>query len=205
MTLRKNMTPAAAAKAAKQTHGLYQMGRVFDTLRLDRQNKLVRRLVRKHQDGTLGEDSDVSDNEDEEDDTQVIIGDVTIGGPSPSSQEEVHKALQALSKNQHAPLGPTNTVPAPETPRQQAAFSAPPTPADAVAITGRSQSAWPLWRKALLLAALGLGSAGTGIGGLALYNSLTAPTPTTDTDTDTRYMLDFCGDDIEQIQPPRSP
>ena len=53
--------------------GIHMAGNVLNMLKLDKQAALVRRLVRKTQDGTVGKVDDMPDEED----TEVRIGDET--------------------------------------------------------------------------------------------------------------------------------
>lgn len=72
--------------------GMHIAGNVLSMLKLDKQASLVRRLVRKTQDGTVGQKDD---NMPEEDDTQVRVGDEThIHLPS----QDAAKKPSALSK-----------------------------------------------------------------------------------------------------------
>ena len=72
------LSPKVAEKLIRNQEEIYQLGQVNNVRRLDKQNALVRRLVRKTQDGTLGTPTsggdDVADD-DEESDDQIIFGD----------------------------------------------------------------------------------------------------------------------------------
>ncbi len=67
------MTPEQAAQIVKRSIGIRQAERVADFQRIMRQNALVRRLVRKTQDGTLGRRTD-----DPIDDDMIQVGDNNI-------------------------------------------------------------------------------------------------------------------------------
>jgi hypothetical protein len=72
-----------AAKVNRTSAQLEQFAEVMDVLRLDKQNALVRRLVKKQQDGTLGQPTTESDETDAEgsddmaEDDKVNFGDTT--------------------------------------------------------------------------------------------------------------------------------
>jgi len=51
----EHLPPETAHRLIKNQEQINQLHRVFSVLRLDKQNALVRRLVRKTQDGTLGQ------------------------------------------------------------------------------------------------------------------------------------------------------
>ena len=78
-----NLPPEMAAKVNRTSAQLEQLAEVMDVLRIDKQNALVRRLVKKHQDGTLGQPTDESDDQNAEgsddmaEDDKVNFGDTT--------------------------------------------------------------------------------------------------------------------------------
>lgn len=78
-----NLPPEMAAKVNRTSAQLEQFAEVMDVLRLDKQNALVRRLVKKQQDGTLGQPTTEGDQKDTEgsddmaEDDKVNFGDTT--------------------------------------------------------------------------------------------------------------------------------
>jgi hypothetical protein len=93
-----------AAKVNRTSAQLEQLAEVMDVLRLDKQNALVRRLVKKHQDGTLGEptaecgDQDAEGGDAMAEDDKVNFGDTThnvytITEPAKSVTEKAASSL----------------------------------------------------------------------------------------------------------------
>ena len=80
------LTPPVAEKLVKNQEQINQLHEVLSTVRLDKQNALNRRLVRKTQDGTLGQPEKGDETVSEEDDGTVSFGDTTynISGPEPT-------------------------------------------------------------------------------------------------------------------------
>jgi hypothetical protein len=86
----------------KNQEQINQLHDVLSTVRLDKQNALVRRLVRKTQDGTLGQPGDSGDDSSAEEDEsvdndKVNFGDVTntynLAG---AAKDAVEKAAPSL-------------------------------------------------------------------------------------------------------------
>lgn len=78
-----SLPPQMAAKVNRTSAQLEQLAEVMDVLRLDKQNALVRRLVKKHQDGTLGQptaengENEAEGSDDMAEDDKVNFGDTT--------------------------------------------------------------------------------------------------------------------------------
>jgi hypothetical protein len=70
------LTQPVAQKLVKNQEQINQLHEVLSTLRLDKQNAMNRRLVRKTQDGTLGQ-PDTGDAAVEDEDETVSFGDTT--------------------------------------------------------------------------------------------------------------------------------
>ena len=102
--LLQTISPQAAEKLIKNQEQINQLHETLSVLRLDKQNALVRRLVKKTQDGTLGqpgtpdetEDSAAAE-EDAVDDDKVTFGDTTTTyNLASEAKEAVAKAAPAL-------------------------------------------------------------------------------------------------------------
>lgn len=96
----QDLHPATAERLIKHTHQIKQLFNLHNVQRLDKQNALVRRLVKKTQDGTLGqptsadeEDADVA--EDSEDD-KVQFGDNVVNYTSTEPAQQVAAKLPSL-------------------------------------------------------------------------------------------------------------
>lgn len=80
-----NLPPAMADKVNRNNAQLGQLSEVMHVMRLDKQNALVRRLVKKHQDGTLGQAApevaaaggEEAGGDDMAEDDKVNFGDTT--------------------------------------------------------------------------------------------------------------------------------
>ena len=105
-----DLTHPEAHKINKQLLGVHTLASTFDVLRLDKQAALVRRLVQKQQDGTIGQPSE--GDMPEEDDTHVVIGD---------TYNTFHEAAQAAANQATAP--PTPPTSTPNTPTPSAGLS----------------------------------------------------------------------------------
>lgn len=90
----ESVTQPVAEKLIKSQEQINQLHEVLSTLRLDKQNALVRRLVRKTQDGTLGQvtadepDDTTGNTLSEEELDKVSFGDTTtynVTEPTPAA------------------------------------------------------------------------------------------------------------------------
>ncbi len=99
-----SLPPEMAAKVNRTSAQLEQLAEVMDVLRLDKQNALVRRLVKKQQDGTLGQptaengENEAEGNDDMAEDDKVNFGDTThnvytITNPGKSVAEKAAGSL----------------------------------------------------------------------------------------------------------------
>jgi len=141
-----DVTHPEAHKINKQLLGVHTLASTFDVLRMDKQAASVRRLVKKQQDGTLGQPDE--DGMAETDDTNVTIGDTYT----------FHGAAEQAAAGPITPTTPT--TPSLPQPTEQPVTQPPP---------GLSAKKAALWA-ALALAAGG----GLGAGTLALYTALSA-------------------------------
>lgn len=78
-----SLRPQTAERLIKSQEQIHQLSDVLNVMRMDKQNALVRRLVKKQQDGTLGQPTTESGGEDAEgsddmaEDDKVNFGDTT--------------------------------------------------------------------------------------------------------------------------------
>lgn len=151
----------------KHTAQLEQLREVMNLQRLNKQNALNRRLVRKQQNGSVGQET--TEVEDEEDD-YIHFGD-TVTNVFRGGAEQL----------QPAPTAPTISTPPPPAPPQS--------PLEPTVIQQASQALWPI----VLASALGAGGLGVGLTSMLMKPApVIIPTAAgVDTDTGTLYQLEF--------------
>ena len=151
-------------KMLERAVGIRQAERCLDMSRLEREARLVRRLVRKTQDGTLNKETD--EPEDTEEDDRVHIGDITIIGDSNLVSEEAQRQTPI-----NADVTPKEPSPQPQPQPSQ------PRPTERTPKASFARRMLPY----ALAAAIGTGA------GAAVMNLIQPDT----TDRDTQYQLEL--------------
>lgn len=184
-----DLPPELANKLNKHNVQLEQLAEVLDVTRLDKQNELVRRLVRKQQDGTLGETT-----MEPEDANSNGGGDASEGDAMQDDNSDDGESDRVNFGDSHY-YNVTDAAPAAPQPANTPAPSpSPPKP------SGLAKSAWPL----VLASALGGGGLGAAAMAIpAMLKDDPAPNvhvPAT-SDTDTQYQLEFTDEPAESRRP----
>ena len=91
-----NLPPEIAATVNRTSAQIEQYAEVMDVLRLDKQNALVRRLVKKHQDGTLGQPATESGDPEEASGDDVTEDDTVHFGDTTHNTYTIHEPAQPL-------------------------------------------------------------------------------------------------------------